>query len=56
MMKSLGVVVQDICGLLMLVSVAICAGTNEGWSFERAMLVSILWFEIRSSHNNKEEK
>jgi hypothetical protein len=54
-MKSLGVVVQDICGLLMLVSVAICAGTNEGWSFERAMLVSILWFAIRSSHD-KEEK
>ena len=49
-------VVADICGLVVLCVVATCAGNAEDWSFERAMLVSILWFEIRNSRNIEEKK
>lgn len=49
-------VVADICGLLVMCVVAMCAGDIEGWSFERAMLVSILWFEICNSRNIEEKK
>lgn len=47
---------SDICGLLVLCCIAACVDGFANWSFEKSMLVAILWFAITASHNNKEGK
>ena len=46
----------DICGLLVLCCIAACVDGVANWSFEKSMLVSILWFAAKATHNNKEGK